>query len=88
MDHLQKKCTRQDRLIFTVYQVVLSHNLGHLNASLLNVLGTMSPEVAHQLDLLDREALCCSKRKHVITEQARTAHRKKYSTSKASGCLI
>ena len=63
------KMHRQDRFVFALQQVMLSHNFGHIKASLLNVLGTMSPEVSHNLDLLDREAICVSKIKHELHEQ-------------------
>ena len=40
----------------------------------------MSPEVAHDLQLLDKEALSSAKRKHVLAEAARVAHRLRVST--------
>ena len=44
----------------------------------------MSPEVANDLQLLDKETLRSSKRKHVLAEAARVAHRLKVSTVCAS----
>ena len=77
----------QDRFVFALEQVMLSHNFGHLKASLLNVMGTVSPEVRHDLATLDRESIRNAKRKKELTEQPRTAHRKKITTtsSRASG---
>ena len=71
-------------MVFASQHVVLSHNLGHFSASLLNVFGMMSKEVAHDLQCLDKETLCSSKRKHILAEAARVAHRLKVSTVGAS----
>ena len=44
----------------------------------------MSKEVAHDLQCLDSETLSSSKRKHILAEAARVAHRRKVSTVGAS----
>ena len=50
----------------------------------IHVFQTMSAEVTHDLQMLDRQSLISSKRKHVLAEAARVAHRLKVSTVRAS----
>ena len=61
-----------ERVRFAAQQVILSHNLGRRRASLLNVLGTMTPSMSHDLDILDRESVCVASRKHALARLSST----------------
>ena len=73
----KKKNHRMDRITFAAQQVMLSHNFGHLNASLLNCLGVMTVRCAHDLHLANKQSVCVAKRKYKLTETANTRQRRR-----------
>ena len=74
------KMHNMERYTFAAQHSVLSHNFGHLAASLLNVFGTMTEGVSQELRVLDRESVRVAKRKHETTATANVSSRKKYNT--------
>ena len=78
------KMHKHARFIFAAQQVVLNHNLGIFGASLLNVLGLMSPEVAKGLQGLDKRSLRSAERKWVLNETVSKLDRRKVTTKGAA----
>ena len=72
-----------ERVRFAAQQVILSHNLGRRRASLLNVLGTMTPSMSHDLDILDRESVRVASRKQSLARSSITVQQKKVMESES-----
>ena len=81
------KMHKHARFIFAAQQVVLNHNLGIFGASLLNVLGLVSPEVAKGLQGLDCRSLRSAERKWVIGPTVSKLNRRKVRTKGAANEL-
>ena len=64
---------------------MLAHNFGHFRASLLNVFGTMSEQVAHDLQLKDRESTRSASGVHTLNATSNVAGRRKHRAKRASG---
>ena len=72
-----------ERVRFATKHVILSHNFGRRRASLLNVLGTMTKSMSHNLDILDNESVRVTSWKHVLPRSSSTAQRKKVKKSES-----
>ena len=72
-----------ERVRFAAKHVILAHNFGRRRASLLNVLGTMTKSMAHNLDILDNESVRVASRKHVLPRSSSTSQRKKVKKSES-----